>query len=204
MKVVAINGSPKRNGNTALALDAISEVLEAEGIRAERMDVGGERLHGCSGCGACRQKANRKCRLDDDGLNDRLETLFAADGIILGSPVYYAGINGALKSFLDRAFFVAGANGSLFRHKAGASLVAVRRAGAATALDQLNKYLSICEMFIATGNYWSMVYGRAPGEAAGDAEGMQCARVLGANLAWLLKAVEAGRKNVPPPPSRTK
>ncbi|MDR1519891.1 MAG: flavodoxin family protein [Planctomycetota bacterium] len=202
MKVVAINGSSRKNGNTASALDAASAVLEEEGIRTARIEIGSLAFHGCIGCGTCRSKQNRRCRLDGDELNSNLETLFAADGILLGSPVYYAGINGALKSFLDRAFFVAGANGGLFRHKVGAALVAVRRGGAATALDQLNKYLGICEMFIPTGNYWSMVYGQAPGEAARDDEGMQCVRVLAANMAWLLKSVAAGRGSLPPPQTK--
>ena len=131
-------------------------------------------------------------------VNRNLETLFTADGLLVGSPVYYAGVNGALKCFLDRAFFVAGANGGLFRHKVGAGVVAVRRGGEIAAWDQLNKYFAISEMFIPSGNYWNMVFGLEPGEARRDPEGMQTLRVLGANMAWLLKNLAAGAAAPPP------
>ncbi|MDR1535277.1 MAG: flavodoxin family protein [Planctomycetota bacterium] len=199
MKVVTVNGSSRKNGNTALALDVVSETLNRNGISTERIEIGAAALHGCLGCGSCRQNPNRRCIQNDDPLNGWLETMFSADGLVLGSPVYYAGVNGSLKAFLDRAFFVASANGGLFRHKVGAGIVAVRRAGAATALDQLNKFFGISEMFIPGSNYWSMVYGMAPGEVAGDCEGMQCLRVLAANLAWLLKIIDNCRNTLPPP-----
>jgi multimeric flavodoxin WrbA len=120
-----------------------------------------------------------------------------ADGFILGSPVYFAGMTGTLKSFLDRAFKVAGVNGGLFRHKVGACVVADRRAGGVTALDQMNHYIAYAEMFTPGSNYWNVAFGRAPGEVEQDVEGMQTMRVLGKNMAWLLKAREAGRDALP-------
>lgn len=204
MKVVAINGSSKKNGNTAYALDTVSAILNARGIETERIDIGNAALHGCIGCGACFRKKNRQCMFNDDPVNGWITTLLDADGILVGSPVYYAGINGALKSLLDRAFYVASANDSLFRLKVGAAVVAVRRAGAIAALDQIHKYFTISEMFIPGSTYWSMIYGMAPDEASQDVEGTQCAQVLGENMAWLLKLIEHGRTALPPPPSVVK
>ncbi|MCC8180216.1 MAG: flavodoxin family protein, partial [Planctomycetes bacterium] len=188
MKVVTINGSAKPKGNTALALDRVSAVLNAQGIETERIEIGKDAMHGCIACGMCAQKRNRRCVFDDDLLNKVIDTMIEADGMVIGSPVHYAGIGGALKSFLDRAFFVASASGALFRHKIGAGVVAVRRGGEIAAFDQLNKYFTISEMFVPSSTYWNMVFGMAPGEAAGDGEGMQTMDILGQNMAWLLKA----------------
>ena len=200
MKVVAINGSSRKNGNTAIALDAVCRVLNENDIETERIEIGSNALHGCTGCGYCGREKNRRCIFDNDLLNGCLETLFEADGILIGSPVYYTGVNGALKCFLDRAFFVASGNGSLFRHKVGAALVAVRRGGEIAAWDQLNKYFTISEMFIPSSFYWNMVFGSAPGEAEQDVEGMHTMQVLGENMAWLLKNVEQGKQIAPLPP----
>lgn len=199
MNVFVINGSSKANGNTAASLDAVCEVLQEQGIACERLDIGSTALHGCIGCMTCRTRRNRRCVFDDDGVNDWLDAMFRADGVLIGTPVYYAGLNGALKCILDRAFFVAGANGGLFRHKVGAAVAAVRRAGGVPSLDQIGKYFTISEMFVPSSNYWNMVYGMQPGEAVQDIEGIQSARVLGANMAWLLKLIEHGREAVPPP-----
>lgn len=199
MNVFVINGSAKSNGNTATALDAVCAELNGQGIATERWDIGSKPLHGCIGCMTCRQRQNRRCVFEDDGVNDRLETLFNADGVLVGTPTYYAGLNGALKCVLDRAFFVGAANGGLLRHKVGAAVAAVRRAGSVPALDQITKYFTISEMFMPAGNYWNMVFGMAPGEAERDVEGIQNARLLGANMAWLLKLIEHGRKTLPPP-----
>ena len=198
MKVIAMNGSPNERGNTALALDRVCGVLEKRGIETERVEIGKKALHGCIGCGYCWEKENRRCVFNDDLLNQVIDKLLDADGLVIGSPVYYSGINGALKSFLDRAFFVASANGSLFRHKVGAGIVAVRRGGEATAFDQINKYFTISEMFVPSGHYWNMVFGAEPGEALQDTEGMQCMEVLGENMAWLLHAAEKGKADLPP------
>ncbi len=197
MKVVAINGSANKQGNTAIALDRVCAALEKNGVQTERIEIGKEAIHGCIACGYCSQKQNRRCVFTDDMLNGTLDTLAAADGLLVGSPVYYAGINGALKSYLDRAFFVLSANGRLMRHKAGAAVVAVRRGGEVVAFDQINKYFTISEMYVASGNYWNMVFGHAPGEAKQDVEGMQNMDILGENMAWLVRALEQNRASLP-------
>lgn len=197
MKVIAINGSANKKGNTALALDAVCGELEKQKIETERIEIGKGAIHGCIGCGVCGEKQNRRCIFNDDMLNEVLDKLFAADGLIIGSPVYYAGINGALKSFLDRAFFVAMANGSLFRQKAGAAVVAVRRGGEIAAWEQINKYFTISEMYMPSSNYWNMVFGLEPGEASQDTEGMQGMKVLGGNMAWLMQAIAQGKNTQP-------
>lgn len=199
MKVIAINGSPKNAGNTALALDTVCEVLREHGIETGRVDIGREAIHGCVGCGWCAEKRNRRCVFDDDILNANIDSVLDADGIVVGSPVYYAGVNGALKCFLDRAFYVAGANGALMRHKVGAAVVAVRRGGEIAAWDQLNKYFTISEMFVPSGNYWNMVFGAAPGEAKQDVEGRQTLQVMARNMAWLLNAVKENKQDNPLP-----
>jgi multimeric flavodoxin WrbA len=204
MKVVAINGSPKTNGNTAYGIGLVAKELEAVGIEVETLHIGKEPIRGCIGCGACFKNRNEKCVFDDDIANFLISKMKEADGIILASPTYYAGVNGTFKGFLDRAFYVHTANGSLFRHKVGASLTAVRRAGGTATLDQLNKYLFYAEMPIASANYWDVIYGRVPGDAAQDAEGAQAMRILGKNMAWLLQLIENGKGKVPTPEKESK
>lgn len=199
MKVVTINGSPKRSGNTAFALDTVSGVLRGAGIETSRIEMGTAAIHGCIACGRCAREQDRRCVFDDDLVNRHMDELLEADGIIVGSPVYYAGINGTLKCFLDRVFFVAGQGGGLFRHKVGAAVVAVRRGGEVAAFDQLIKYFTISEMYVPSGTYWNMVFGAQPGEAAGDPEGVQNMQRLGENMAWLMHAMEKGRKDAPLP-----
>jgi len=203
MRVLAINGSPKSEGNTALALRTVMKELEADGIETEMLHIGNKAVRGCLGCGRCAETKDGRCALKDDA-NAWIADMVAADGLLLGSPVYYAGINGTLKCFLDRAFYVAGASGRKMRLKVGASVVAVRRAGSSAALDQLNKYFTISEMLVPSSCYWNMAHGRAPGEAAGDDEGLQTMRVLGRNMAWLMKIVEFGKGKFPPPPPEDK
>ena len=198
MKVIAINGSPRQAGNTALALNTALRALEENGIDTELIHIGKEAIRGCVGCFACMQKPSGRCRFADDCVNDCIAKMAGADGILLGAPVYYAGMAGTMKAFLDRAFFVAAGSG-LFRLKVGAGVAAVRRAGSVTTVDQLQKYLTISEMIIPGSTYWPMVHGLMPGEAEQDAEGIMCMRVLGANMAWLLKLMEYGRGAVPPP-----
>lgn len=203
MKVLAINGSPNKNGNTAFALNTVLGVLSEQGIETDIIHLGKEAIHGCIGCGKCAQNLNRKC-IFDDIVNQSIDKMAEADGLLLGSPVYYSAMSGSMKSFLDRAFFVASSNGGLFRHKAGAAVAAVRRAGSIVTIDQLHKYMSISEMVIATSNYWTEIHGLMPGEAEKDAEGIQCMQVLGENLAWLLKLMEHGKGSVPEPEKAVK
>lgn len=190
MYVVAINGSPKEKGNTYHSLKMVTDQLEKEGITTEIIQVGNKIIRGCLACGACGKNQNEKCVIEDD-VNPLIQKMKAADGIIIGSPVYYAAIAGTMKSFLDRAFYVAGANGGLFRHKVGASVAVARRSGEVATFDQLNHYFTLAEMFPATSNYWNVTHGRLPGEVEKDEEGAQIMRVLGKNMAFLIKQLKS-------------
>ncbi len=197
MKVVAINGSPRKKGNTAHAIQLVANELEKEGIEVEVIQVGSQAYTGCTACGACTKNKDEKCTLKGDDLNIAIQKIKEADGILLGSPVYFADINGTMKSFLDRAFYVASANGKLFRHKVGVSIVTVRRTGGTQALQTMNQYLQFSEMFMPSSNYWHILHGNTPGEVLKDEEGVQIARVLGKNMAFLLKAVHAKKDELP-------
>lgn len=199
MKVLAINGSPKAEGNTFFALKTAAQELEAAGIETEILHIGQEAVRGCIACGQCARNKDEKCILPGDSVNAWIQKMKEADGILLGTPVHYSAIGATMKAFLDRAFYVAGANGGLFRHKAGAAVVAVRRSGGVTTFDQLNHYLLYSEMLMPTTNYWNVIHGAKPGEAADDSEGVQIMRVLGKNMAWLLKLMEHGKGAVEAP-----
>ena len=204
MKVIAINGSPKKEGNTFQALTMVGDELIANGIDFEIIHVGHKLIHGCMACGECAVNKDEECSIKADEINKWIKHLKLADGIILGSPVYYSGIAGSMKCFLDRGFYVSGANGNLFRHKVGASVVALRRTGGSATLDSLNHYLSICEMIISTSNYWNVIHGRSIGEVSQDFEGKQAMRVLGKNMAWLLKMKVASTDLVEEPAAEQK
>ena len=191
MKVIAINGSPKKEGNTYHALKMVGDELLASGIEFEILLIGHKLIHGCTACGKCAETRDEKCSLGADGLNQWIQTVKAADGIIIGSPVHYSGIAGTMKCFLDRLFYVSGSNGNLFRNKVAAAVVAVRRTGGSSTLDGLNHYLTYAEMIVATSSYWNVIHGRSAGEVSQDGEGVQVMRVLGKNMAWLLKMKEA-------------
>ena len=199
MKVVAINGSPRREGNTYHALKMVGDELVANGIEFEIIHVGNKMIHGCMACNKCAVNKDEKCVVKTDDLNLWIAQMREADGIIVGSPVHYSGIPGTMKSFLDRVFYVAGMNGGLFRHKVGAAVVAVRRTGGSATFDSLNHFLNYSEMVIATSNYWNVIHGRTPGEAIQDTEGVQIMRILGKNMAWLLKMKEATASTIPVP-----
>lgn len=196
MKVVAFNGSPKKNGNTYEAIKAVAEELKKENIDVEIVHVGNKVIRGCMACGGCARNMNEKCVMQNDEVNDWIQKMKEADGIILGSPVHYSAIAGTMKSFLDRAFYVTSVNNGMLRHKVGASVVAVRMSGGVPTFTQLNNYLNYSEMLMPTSNYWNVVHGTAPGEAVQDEEGMQIMRVLGKNMAWLLKLADSGKANV--------
>lgn len=202
MKVVAFNGSPKQKGNTYHAIKMVAEELEKAGIEVEIVHVGNKSIRGCLACGACTENNDEKCVIENDGVNEWIQKMKAADGIILGSPVHYSAISGTMKSFLDRAFYVA--NTGLLRHKVGAAVVAVRRSGGVATFNQLNNYINYAEMLIPGTNYWNVIHGTAPGEAAGDEEGKQIMRVLGKNMAWLMKLVENGKGTVEEPARENK
>ena len=195
MKVVAFNGSPRKEGNTYHAIKIVAHELEKEGIEVEIVHVGDKLIRGCLACGMCAKNKNERCVIDDE-VNDWIFLMKNADGIILASPVHFGSITSSLKAFLDRAFYVSGVNGNLFRHKVGAALVAVRRSGGSQAFLQLIEYLSWSEMLIASSNYWNIIHGTLPGEVLQDEEGVQIMRVLGKNMAWLLKLVENGKGKI--------
>jgi len=190
MQVVAINGSPRADGNTQTMLSRVGEKLEEQGIPCEIIRIGSEMIRGCLDCGGCFERKNRCCVVSSDIVNFVVAKMAYADGIILGSPVYFSGVPGQMKSFLDRVFYIADANGGLFRHKVGAALVAVRRSGGSAALDSLNHYLSYSEMLIASSHYWNIVHGTNPGDSVADGEGMQIVDVLVKNFSWLLRMRE--------------
>ena len=193
MKVIAINGSPHPEGNTAQSLRRACAELEKAGIETEIITVGNKAISGCKACGACSKLG--KCAFgDNDGLNEIGMKMSEADGIIIGSPVYYAGINGTLKSFLDRVFYT---YGSKFRMKPAAAVVALRRGGAIDAYHTINNYFGITEMLVVPSMYWNAVHGAAQGECQQDAEGMQLMEAIGRNMAHLLKM--QAESNVPVP-----
>jgi multimeric flavodoxin WrbA len=183
-------------GNTWHAIKMVAAELEHEGMETEIIHVGNKLIRGCTACGQCVKKKNEQCVLPNDEVNEWIQKMKQADGIILGSPVHYSAIGGTMKSFLDRAFYVTGVNNGMLRHKVGAAVVAVRRSGGIPTFDQLNNYLNYSEMFIATSNYWNVIHGARPGEVTQDAEGVQIMRVLGKNMACLMKLVENGRGTV--------
>jgi multimeric flavodoxin WrbA len=199
MKVIAINGSPRAKGNTWFALKTVGEALAEEGIDFEILHIGHKPIHGCLACGKCGDNQDNKCTIRTDSFNELITPIKTADGIILGSPVYYSGVSGTMKCFLDRLFYVAGANGNWMRHKVGASVVAVRRTGGSVAWNSLNHYLTISEITVASSNYWNIIHGAKIGDAANDAEGIQIMQVLAANMAWLLKARQENAATAPPP-----
>ena len=199
MKALAFNGSPNKEGNTWHAIKIVAAELEKEGIETEIIHVGNKVISGCTACAQCIKNKNEQCVLPGDEVNEWIQKMKSADGIILGSPVHYSAIGGTMKSFLDRAFYVTSFNNGMLRHKVGASVVAVRRSGGLPTFDQLNNYLCYSEMLIPTSNYWNVIHGTLPGEASRDEEGVQIMRVLGRNMAWLMKLVENGKGKVAAP-----
>jgi len=198
MKVIAFNGSPKVNGNTNSAIEMVASELRKEGIEVEIIHVGNKIIRGCTACNACMKNKDEKCIIKNDDVNEWIQKMKEADGIILGTPVHYAAIGGTMKSFLDRAFYVMGST-SMLRHKVGAAVVAVRRSGGIPTFEQLNNYLNYSEMVMPTANYWNVIHGTTPGDVEGDVEGKQIMEVLGKNMAWVLKLIENGKGKVEPP-----
>ena len=196
MKVVAINGSPHHDGNTAYALGVMCDALRAEGIEAEILQVGGKIIRGCTACGYCWESEGNACVFKDDVVNEYARAMRAADGIVLGAPTYYAGIPGGMKSFLDRVFF---SSSRYFRHKVGTAVTAVRRAGGVDVVHQLMNYFNLAETVTPPSQYWTVVYGMDEGEAARDAEGVQTVRRNARAMAWLLRMIEATKDTIPRP-----
>lgn len=190
MKVAAFNGSPRREGNTFHLINHVFKALAKEGVETELVGVGGNLLHGCKACYRCGQTKNARCVQEDDIVNSCIEKMRAADGIILGSPTYFADVTPELKALIDRAGFVGRANGGLFRRKVGAAVVAVRRAGATHAFDSINHFFFISQMIVPGSSYWNMGIGMEKGDVEKDKEGIETMKTLGENMAWLLKKIE--------------
>ncbi|MBQ9861854.1 MAG: flavodoxin family protein [Clostridia bacterium] len=188
MKVLLINGSPRANGNTAVALAEMQAVFAKNGIETETVQVGHLAIRGCVACFQCVKTG--KCAIDDI-VNELATKLEQCDGLVLGSPVYYAAANSTLTALLDRLFYSSGFDKTM---KVGASVAVARRGGCSTAFDQLNKYFTISGMPIASSQYWNSVHGRAPGQAAEDAEGLQTMRVLAENMTFLMKSIALGKE----------
>jgi multimeric flavodoxin WrbA len=199
MKVIAINGSPNKEGNTYHSLRLVGNEIIENGIEFEILHVGNKMIHGCIACRKCADNKNERCDIKTDDLNIWIQKIKNADGIVIGSPVYYSGIAGTLKCFLDRLFFVSGSNGNMFRHKVSAAVVAVRRTGGSVTFDSINHYLTYAEMIVATSCYWNVIHGRNAGEVIQDSEGVQVMRVLGKNISWILKIKEATANMIEPP-----
>lgn len=188
MKVLLINGSPKKNGNTAIALEEMVKVFEKQGIETEVMQIGGKDIRGCIACAKCRQLGH--CVFDDIVV-EAGKKLAEADGLVIGSPVYYGSANGTLVAFLDRLFY---SNTADLRMKVGAAAAVARRGGITATFDQLNKYFTISGMPVASGQYWNGMHGSAPGEAEQDGEGLQQMRTLANNMAFLMKSIALGKE----------
>jgi multimeric flavodoxin WrbA len=191
MKVVAINGSARQNGNTALLINHVFAVLQAEGIETELVQLGGQAIRGCGVCNTCIKLRNRRCSISNDPVNDIIAKMVEADGIILGSPVYFTDVTPELKALIDRSGRVAGANGQLFKRKVGAGVIAVRRGGATHALDTIYHFLHITQMIIPGAPYWNFGIGRDIGDVEKDEEGVANMKGLGENMVWLLKKINA-------------
>ena len=191
MKVLLVNGNPHSEGCTYTALSEVAGALEKNGVKTEMFQIGTKPIQGCIACGTCNKAA--KCAFNDDIYNELRDKILAADGVVIGSPVYYSGANGALCALLDRVFYSSSVN---FAHKAAACVVSCRRGGAASAFDRLNKYFTISQMHVVSSQYWNSVHGFKPDDVRRDLEGLQIMRTLGNNMAWLIKCIKAG----PTPP----
>lgn len=194
MNVLLINGSPHKNGCTFTALSEVAAALNANGIETTMRHIGTAPIAGCIACGKC--QSTGLCVFTNDPVNECIALLRQADGLVVGSPIYYAGPNAALCALLDRVFFCKSVP---YAFKPAAAVVSCRRGGATAGFDRLNKYFTISQMPIVSSRYWNMVHGNTPEETRQDKEGMQTMRVLGNNMAWLLKCIEAGKNAVPRP-----
>ena len=198
MKVLMINGSPRKDGNTAIALKEMEKAFEKNGIEVETMQIGNQAIRGCIACGTCAKKG--QC-VFDDAVNEIAPKFAAADGLVIASPVYYASANGTLVSFLDRLFYSCHCDK---RMKVGAAVAVARRGGLSATFDELNKYFTINSMPVAASNYWNSVHGREKGEAAQDAEGIQTVRILAENMSFLMKSIALGKEQLGLPEAEPK
>ena len=187
MKIVAFNGSPRRKGNTVLLIEEMFKIFENEGIQTELIQLGNKPVHGCTACGKCKETQDGKCHIKNEHLNYCIEKMLEADGILIGSPVYFADVTPEVKALIDVAGYVTRASGHLLKRKVGAGVIAVRRGGALHAFDTINNFFLINQMIVPGSSYWNFAVGRDPGDVLKDAEGMQTIRTLAENMIWLLK-----------------
>jgi multimeric flavodoxin WrbA len=191
MKVIGINGSPRKTGNTSLLMDTVFQELEAQGIETETIHIGREPVRGCIGCFRCMMNKDGVCAVGNDPLNEWLGRMREADGILLGSPVYTADVAGTMKCFMDRASMVSSVSDDLLKHKVGAGVVALRRAGSLHALNSFNNFFTILQMVVVGSSYWNMGYGLEEGGVRRDEEGLNTMKNLGRNMAWVIKSLKA-------------
>jgi len=190
MKVVAFNGSPRKNGNTQLLLETVLAEVAAEGIDTEIVPLAGKKLHGCIACYKCFENKDRRCAVKDD-MNGCIAKMLEADAVVIGSPTYFANVSTEVKALIDRAGLVARANDDMLRRKVGAAVVAVRRGGAVQAYNAINCFFGLAQMIVPCSIYWNFAFGLQPGDAAGDDEGIRTMKTLGQNIAWLLEKIHA-------------
>lgn len=190
MKVIAINGSARKNGNTTNLLNLVLAEIKAEGGETELIELAGLNLSGCKACYQCFETKNNRCAVTEDLINDTIAKMAKADGIILGSPTYFADVSANMKAFMERTGMVSRANGDIYKRKVGAAVVAVRRAGASHVFSSLNNFFLIGQMILAASSYWNIGIGRAPGEVLADAEGVKTMKDLGSNMAWLINKLK--------------
>jgi len=190
MKVVAFNGSPRRNGNTSILIDEMFKIFQSEGIETEVVQLGNKPVHGCTGCGKCREIQDGKCHIKNDHLNFCIEKMIEADAIILGSPVYFSEVTTEIKALIDVAGYVTRGNGHLLKRKVAAGIVAVRRGGAMPTFDTMNRFFLINQMIVPGSSYWNFAFGKNPGDVLQDEEGINTIRTLAENMAWLMKKLD--------------
>ena len=189
MKVLAINGSARKNGNTAQMIEYLFQELQTEHIDTEMIQLAGEHPHGCIACYQCFKNKDKRCVVDTDCINGYLEKMMMADALVLASPTYFADITSDLKALIDRVGMTSRANGDLFKRKLGAAIVVQRRGGAIHAFDSINHFFTISQMIVVGSSYWNLGVGRDKGDVAEDKEGIATMRDLGQNMAWLLKKI---------------
>jgi multimeric flavodoxin WrbA len=186
MKVIAFNGSARKEGNTSILINYVLDELQKRGIETETFNLRGKKIHGCIACQKCFENKDQRCSVNNDVLNECIEKMLEADGIILGSPTYFTDVSTEMKALIDRAGYVAKANGDMFRRKVGAAVVAVRRAGSIHVFSTINNFFLISQMIIPGSSYWNMGIGRDKGEVEKDEEGIGTMKLLGENMGWLL------------------
>jgi multimeric flavodoxin WrbA len=191
MKVIAFNGSARKDGNTAALINLVLGELQKAGLETEFFQLAGKKIHGCVACFKCFENKDQRCAVTNDVLNECIEKMLDADGIILGSPTYFANVSTETKALIDRAGFVAKANGDMFKHKVGAAVVAVRRAGSIHVFNSINHLFFISQMIVPGSSYWNLGIGLDKGDVEKDEEGIGTMKTLGQNMAWLLKKLKS-------------